>query len=91
MVNSGYGGRNLSRGLSGDASHKSSTNGLSGASGRTELVERRNEADLAPAQRMVDFVNKKNSGDTPPISTCSGITRLSLAFLDAGVYYEPFA
>ena len=34
----------------------------------------------APAQRMVDFVNKKNSGDTPPTSYAPGLLASPLHF-----------
>uniref|UniRef100_UPI00406CC58E NAD(P)/FAD-dependent oxidoreductase n=1 Tax=Macellibacteroides fermentans TaxID=879969 RepID=UPI00406CC58E len=35
---------------------------------------------IAPAQRMVDFVNKKNSGDTPPTSYAPGLLASPLHF-----------
>ena len=42
----------------------------------------------APAQRMVDFVNKKNSFDLPE-SSYTRSAGFPVAFLDAGVRHRP--
>ena len=44
----------------------------------------------APAQRMVDFVNKKNSFDLPE-SSYTRLAGISAAFLDAGVRHRSLA